>query len=811
MTAQTADLGTVEALASRQGTFARLPARSSAASSRSVRVCLATPEIAGPIFTGGVGRFYASLADALVRQGHQVTIAYALGEQSERGRIGDWVEHYAARDVSFVPVPEVSPPLDAPLPRQRASRVYWWLRERDGEFDVVHVPEWQGVGFYALKAKRQGLAFSSTTFVVVCHSPTMYLAPNHLQPVHHPDYLELDFLERGSVESADYLVSPSAFMLHWMHGEQWRMPERCFIHPLIVPRELRASSQDCAKSAVGSEPPGESRRAVRELVFFGRLDVLKGLDTFCAALDQLAGSDVRPQSVAFLGRDSVVNGVSSRIYLEQRAAAWPFPCSVHTDLDTAGALAYLRRPARLAVTASRIENSPNTVYECLGSRIPFVVSAVGGVSELIHERDRSKVLFTPRPDDLAALLQKVLEHGATVARPAIDFDDVEQRWIGLHEVIVEEADGGRLAASVDEPADSTPLVSVCLTHYNRHALLEQTLASLEAQDYAAFEVVLVDDASTDPASRALVGQLESRFAARGWQIVRHDRNRDVGAARNTAARHARGDLLLFMDQGDYAKPTQISTLVRIANHTDADIVTCAADVLTHEGVPRANETPAYRSLPLGPALAVGLASNCFGNGNALVRRSAFDRLEGFTEDWGVGGEDWELYARAAFAGLRHEVVCEPLHSTPRRADGLAGMATRTATLLRVLRAYLAHTTPELHGLFYICQATIAARVPPPGILAATSTPPRAEIDPSVAGIERFDLYWNSTSWRMTRPLRVVNRRRLRLTREIRPVPTTPADADMLVQMMTDSLSWKLTSPVRAVGRLRHAVRKRPSR
>ncbi len=216
-------------------------------------MCLATPEISGPIFTGGVGTFYASLADSLVRSGHGVTIAYALGRHSDRGSIDDWIGHYAAHGITFVPVPEATPPVDAPSPRQRAYAVYCWLRERDGDFDVVHFPEWQGVGFYALNAKRQKLAFAETTFVVVSHGPHMYAAPNHLRPVDNPEYLEFDFLERGSVECADYLVSPSAFMHTWMRAENWRLPERTFVHPMCSRRASAFPERGatCASSVTG--------------------------------------------------------------------------------------------------------------------------------------------------------------------------------------------------------------------------------------------------------------------------------------------------------------------------------------------------------------------------------------------------------------------------------------------------------------------------------------------------------------------------------------------------------------------------------
>jgi hypothetical protein len=451
----------------------------------------------------------------------------------------------------------------------------------------------------------------------------------------------------------------------------------------------------------------------------------------------------------------------------------------------------------VAVTASRIENSPNTVYECLGSRVPFVVSAVGGVPELLAEADRERVLFTPRPDELATRLRELLTGGATVARPAIDFDDAEERWIGLHESIVDEREskpaqnGPRSTATGGEQ----PLVSVCLSHYNRPLLLRQALASLRTQDYPNYEVVLVDDASTDQGALAYLERLKADFDREGWQIIRHEHNRYLGAARNTAARHARGELLLFMDDDDYAKPDQISTLVRVATNTGADIVTAANDVFAHHDAPREDEQPLARTVPLGPALGVGLYTNCFGSANALIRKRTLEQLGGFSEDWGIGFEDWELYARAAFAGHNHQVIAEPLSWYRTLQTGMAATTNRTANLQRVLRAYFEHTQPELHGLLRVSQAIIANQLPASGG-ATTAT---------LSTLARFDLYWNSTSWRITRPLRQYKRRRQGLPPETKPHPQTETEIDTLITQMQNSLSWKLTTPIRAIGHTRNTL------
>jgi glycosyltransferase involved in cell wall biosynthesis len=87
-------------------------------------------------------------------------------------------------------------------------------------------------------------------------------------------------------------------------------------------------------------------------------------------------------------------------------------------------------------------------------------------------------------------------------------------------------------------------VSVVIPTYNRARLLPAALDSVLAQTYRNWEIVVVDDGSTDD-TEAVVG--------RYGDVVRYVRqpNGGVGAARNTGIRHAQGDLIAFLDSDDY--------------------------------------------------------------------------------------------------------------------------------------------------------------------------------------------------------------------------------------------------------------------
>jgi glycosyltransferase involved in cell wall biosynthesis len=246
-----------------------------------------------------------------------------------------------------------------------------------------------------------------------------------------------------------------------------------------------------------------------------------------------------------------------------------------------------------------------------------------------------------------------------------------------------------------------PRVSVCLTHFNRAAELPHAVASLRAQDYPEIEVVLVDDGSTEPAALAVLAGLEPEFASRGWRIVRQE-NRYLGAARNTAVRHARGEYLLFMDDDNLAKPGAVRTFVAAALATDADVLTCFADVTAERGEP-GRVPPRERRLYLGGAAAVGAFYNCFGDANALVHRRVFDAVGGFTEDRGIGHEDWELFARAVLMGFRLEVVPEALYWYRVDPHTMAQATSQVANYRRSLRPYLDAVPRSLRGLVTLAQ------------------------------------------------------------------------------------------------------------
>jgi GT2 family glycosyltransferase/glycosyltransferase involved in cell wall biosynthesis len=681
---------------------------------RPLDLCIVSNGVLGPVRNGGISTLYMGLAEILVEAGHRVTYLYTGGSYTESEPVEHWIEHYRRKQINLVALPEPEHRLLNSPNLCAAYSTFEWLRQND-HFDVIHFHEWQGHGYFSLLAKHQGLAFGQTTLCVSTHSPSSWNKQGNHEYMDRATDLETDFLERQCILLADLLISSSHYMFNWLLSQDWKLPPKCYVQTNVLPPSALAS--------VGPRPTDRSlshqpHTRIEELVFFGRLEGRKGLALFCSALDRLTERETRDFQVTFLGKNGSIAGQPGLDYIQQRANAWPFPWRAITNLDNVEAIAYLKQAGRVAVMPSLMDNSPLALHECLLARIPFLATRTGGIPEMIELVDHDRVLFIPRPAALAERFATVLGDGLAPARPSFHEESSRKAWLDWHESVPRRDESRARIRTGDE---NLPRVSVCITHFNRPDYLDQALDSLRRQDYPRVEVVVVDDGSTKPVAVAFLDSLAGEFQSRDWQIVRQE-NRYPGAARNNAARHAHGDYLLFMDDDNLAKPNAISRFVAVALSTNADILTCFADVFHGKEAPRPRQRPEFRWLYLGDSLAAGALSNCFGDTNALVRRDAFLELGGFSEDYGFNHEDKELFARAVFKGYRLQVIPEALYWYREHADGINISSNSYLNNMRGLRPYIEYLPHSLGHVVTFALAHYLRTLGAPGHPSPASAP-----------------------------------------------------------------------------------------
>lgn len=204
---------------------------------------------------------------------------------------------------------------------------------------------------------------------------------------------------------------------------------------------------------------------------------------------------------------------------------------------------------------------------------------------------------------------------------------------------------------------STPLVSVIIPTYNRCSFVQEAIDSVLAQDFKDFELIVVDDGSTDGTKDVL----EKRYGEKITCIWQENQGESV--ARNHGISLAKGKYIAFLDSDDFWIPEKLSRQVSVLqNNLDVGAVFCQAWHVDRGG--RRLDKP-----PLGSKstltdfdLNTLLMRNKIpaGASTCLIRNSLFDKVGYFSEDI-LYGEDWDLWIRiSAFSSMI--LLPEPLVS-----------------------------------------------------------------------------------------------------------------------------------------------------
>lgn len=233
-----------------------------------------------------------------------------------------------------------------------------------------------------------------------------------------------------------------------------------------------------------------------------------------------------------------------------------------------------------------------------------------------------------------------------------------------------------------------PVVSVIMPAYNVSAYIGEAISSVLEQTFGDLELLIVDDGSTDDTAA-----IAERFAACDDRVrlLRHE-NRGLAAARNTALRHARGELLALLDSDDLWMPGFLAAQVAILEgRPDVDIVTGNARTLgsREDGQP-SRPWPDPRP---APNLTTILADEFSVFIMSVFRRRVYETVGGFDELLRTN-EDFDFWLRAALAGFTFARNDEPLGFYRRRDDSLS--ASQVRMLRGALRVYYKQRPALLH-------------------------------------------------------------------------------------------------------------------
>ena len=199
---------------------------------------------------------------------------------------------------------------------------------------------------------------------------------------------------------------------------------------------------------------------------------------------------------------------------------------------------------------------------------------------------------------------------------------------------------------------SSPKVSIIIVNYNGKELLQKCLDSLLKVNYDNFEIILVDNNSTDGSVEFITKNYPSLI------IIKLDSNKGFAEPNNVAAKISKGKYLLFLNNDTVVTPNFISEMVKVME-TDKKIAICqslllkpdgsvdsSGDFIDHLGVVYNSKTKIDEIREVSSARGASM----------LVRSDIFEKLDGFDQKFFITFEDVDLCWRSWILGYRVLII-----------------------------------------------------------------------------------------------------------------------------------------------------------
>lgn len=251
---------------------------------------------------------------------------------------------------------------------------------------------------------------------------------------------------------------------------------------------------------------------------------------------------------------------------------------------------------------------------------------------------------------------------------------------------------------------NTPLVSITMPAYNAGSFIQETINSVLQQTYSKWELIIVDDGSSDNTLDILNTYEDPRI-----KIFKHEQNSGVVATRNTALKHAQGTYIAILDSDDVWIDTaklekQVSFMEK---HPQHGIVGTNITHIDEKGELVGKTLYVTDNIDIRSRI---LITNQFAHSTVLIRKSVLDKIGGYRDF--APADDLELIMRigkvSQFANLPIFSTKYRIHSGGISKTGKKKMASqivRIITLYRhdypssipaLIKAYIRHILLFLH-------------------------------------------------------------------------------------------------------------------
>jgi glycosyltransferase involved in cell wall biosynthesis len=201
--------------------------------------------------------------------------------------------------------------------------------------------------------------------------------------------------------------------------------------------------------------------------------------------------------------------------------------------------------------------------------------------------------------------------------------------------------------------ENKPTVSIIVPTYNRGRLIARSVKSVLNQTYQDFELIIVDDASTDNTEEVV-----SSFNDKRIRYVRHKENRGEAAARNTGIKAARCDYIAYQDSDDEWLPEKLAKQMKLLEDASPEVGVIYTGFWKTENHRKTYIPFSWVNQKNGDIHKELLKGNFIGSPVVLIKKDCFNRVGLFDERL-CNLVDWEMWLRIS-KQYHFRCVDEPL-------------------------------------------------------------------------------------------------------------------------------------------------------
>jgi glycosyltransferase involved in cell wall biosynthesis len=613
-----------------------------------------------PDYGGGISTYCYHTVQMLCQRGHYLTVFTPA-----KSHLENWQTETISDHLRVVHFGENQSPQSKALGNfarrsYDAALVLAEFSRKEGLPDALEVQEYLGMPYYILQ--RSWLlddALAKLPVLVTAHTPLYLCNQYDLAPsFRFPDYW-IGEMERFSLIAADAVVYPSVCLRNEIEKELPQIRN----HSRVI-----ANPYDCKVERV-QEKENQDRRG---FLFTAKIERRKGIEPLLSAFSQLWDAGLS-EPLYLMGDDwydeLLQRNMSEFLnkkygsYIEANLLSWEGkqpPQNVRQKLNQ----------VRAMILPSLFENYPYAVLEAMSAGCPVIVSQSGGHSEMVENGVSGYIFSHQKTGDLVDKIQSLLDlnlpeynrmASAAQARSVqiSSYDVVAPKKEEVFAYIRDRQQPRRYFPFIrgsqriyKHPADlamtgKKGFLSVVIPFFNLGDFLEDTLKSFTGFHDLPYEIIVVDDGSTDEKSISKLTSLHDQYSFR----LERTKNQGIATARNAGASFARGEFLAFLDADDCMDPIFYRKALKILNkYKNVSFVGCWAEYFgeSQDYWPTWNPEPPY-----------ALIHNPINTSALMYRRADFLRYGLNDSTFDLTMEDYDSLLSLLNNGCRGVAIPEP--------------------------------------------------------------------------------------------------------------------------------------------------------